>query len=171
LTLARGPLAGAITIPAGTRLIAQTPAGERIFETLAQVTAAEGAEPGQVWVQATVAGRGGEVITMEGITWRVDERETALAGLEITQTEPILSLVTLCYDVIFKQIEALHPQKLIAEPLNEIYQEIVKMLEELGLTKIFDVLFEKFATIEREIKEGLGRTATALGGVLTAMPV
>jgi len=171
VTLKRKTTTGTLTIPKGTRLIATTPGGEKPFATLAEITLVDGANAIDVPVQALISGRGGEVVAVEveKVIWRV-ETET-LKVLTVTYNEPILSLTTLSHDVIFKKLEAFHPEKIVKEALNEPYQKLVKLKNELGIDKIFEALLKALDKIDQELEEGLKQLAIALKGLLAAMPL
>lgn len=159
-------------IPIGTRLLAQTPVGEMHYKIIQALQLAAGQTDGETLIQSLVTGRGGDIVAVEGVSWRVNMPEgSPLLALTPSHTAPILSLTTLVYDVVVAKLEVLHPAKLIAEPLNEPYQKILAIKEELGLERIFEILFAKFDRIEQDVFNGLDRSAVAFGGVLTAIPV
>ena len=60
---------------------------------------------------------------------------------------------------------------LLVEPLNEPYQRVLQIKEELGLDQLFILLFAKFDQLEEELFDGLDRSAAAFGSLLSAMPV
>jgi hypothetical protein len=159
---------GEIILPRGIGLIAKTPIGEIYFETVAEVRST-GNTPINLSVQAVIPGRSSDVVVVNGVTWRVEAGTTTLPTLSVTHTEPILSLTTLTREVILQKLEVLNPVKLIATPLNEQYQKIKKLKDELGLDKIFDVLFKTLDSINQELKEGLDRLVVALSGLLAAI--
>ncbi len=178
--LARGAGADAIFIPFGTRLSAETPVGQKHFKTIQAVTLEEGQPSVIVQVQALSPGPGGDIVVgKEGaaggakatVTWQVDMPVPALASLVVSHDEPILSLSTFVNNVVEEKLNALHPDKIIAEPLNKEYEKIVQLKDDLGFERLLDALFDKFASIEQELKEGLERSAGAFGGVLAAIPV
>ena len=70
-----------------------------------------------------------------------------------------------------EKVKLLDPVKLVAEPLNEAFKKILKVLDSIGINKIFDVLLKKFGSLEQELKQGLDRSAAALSAVLAAMPL
>jgi uncharacterized protein YqgV (UPF0045/DUF77 family) len=196
VTLHRPATAGeaAISVPAGTTLIAvvrELNNQQRPFTTLQAVTLEAGQAVATVWVQAQTPGRGGEIVVPEPAPEAASEEAAAQATaapvvwepvrvtlptgstvtLEPAHTAPILGLYTMCYDLILAKLAALHPDKLIAEPLNAQFEEIRRIIDSLGLDRLFDVLFSKFGHLETELFTGLNRSAVALGEVLRAVPV
>jgi hypothetical protein len=167
--LARGGQSNQIEVPFGTHLIATTPIGDITYRTLLGVTLEEGQNEVEVLVQALKAGRGSDLVTNEGITWKVDG-EGWLATLQPSASGPILSLATLALEVILEKIRLFHPAEIVVEPLNAAYQKIVELLESLGINRIFDTLVKKFDDLEQELKEGLDRSAKELSSLLAAMP-
>jgi hypothetical protein len=201
VTLKRPDTAGAgdaaIPVPAGTTLVAvvrELNNQQRSFTTLQAVTLEAGQAEVTVWVQARTPGRGGEIVVPEPASEAASEEAAAQATappvvwepvsvtlktgstvstvtLEPVHAAPILGLYTMCYDLILAKLEALHPDKLIAEPLNAQFEEIRRLIDSLGLDRLFDVLFSKFGHLETELFAGLNRSAVALGEVLRAVPV
>jgi hypothetical protein len=193
VTLHRPATAGdaAISVPAGTALSAMVRDNQpRLFTTLQTVALEAGQATVTVWVQAQTPGRGGEIVvpgpavkaasdetaaqaTAAPVVWepRVTLPTGNIVVLEPAHTAPILGLYTMCYDLILAKLETLHPDKLIAEPLNAQFEEIRRIIDSLGLDRLFDVLFSKFGHLETELFAGLNRSAVALGEVLRAVPV
>lgn len=176
LTLQRGDATGEQTIPSGTRFVATTPVGTASFRTIQGGTLAPDAAEISLLVQADTAGATGNIIRSSAesdeVTWQiVADSPPELAGLTPVNPEPLLSLLTRVQQIVFAQLEALHPDKLLAEPLNDIYAQIVARLDELGLERLLDALFERFQRLDQELNEEMNRAGAALGGMLAAMPL
>lgn len=175
LTLSRQSTDEAVLIPVGARLIATTPAGQRPYRVIAGATLAAGESTIDVLVQAEVQGRGGEVIVPSDsgqVTWEMAVPDgSVLALLTPAHTAPLLSLYTMFHDVVIGKLQALHPAKLIPPLLNEPYQKILQIKHELGLEKLFLALFARFDQLEKELFDGLDRSALAFRGLLAAMPL
>ena len=73
--------------------------------------------------------------------------------------------------MLLAKLERLHPVKLIAEPLNQQFQTIVELIQNLGITTLFDALFEKLERLNGEIESGLDRMGGAFNGLVAAMPL
>ena len=124
-------------------------------------------------MQAQTPDRGGEIVVpgpAAEVAWELLTVASTVT-LEPAHTAPILGLYTMCYDLILAKLEALHPDTLIAEPLNAQFEEVRRIIDSLGLDRLFDVLFSKFGHLETELFAGLNRSAVALGEVLRAVPV
>ncbi|KAA3657784.1 MAG: hypothetical protein DWQ04_27080, partial [Chloroflexi bacterium] len=93
---------------------------------------------------------------------------TALSGLY--PEEAIQNLDGIFQDVILAKISTLHPQKTVAEPLEDAFEKILELLEMLDITKIFAALIGGLNSIEQELDEGLERTAAAFNELLAALP-
>ena len=74
-------------------------------------------------------------------------------------------------NIVLEKLKALHPQETIAKPLDNEYQKIRELQEQLNLDKIFDALIGKLDTIEQELDDGLKQTATAFNQLLQALPL
>ena len=74
-------------------------------------------------------------------------------------------------EVILVKVEALHPQRTIAEPLDAEYRSLLELQEGLDVGRVFAALEEKMKSLERELNEGLDRSAAAFNGLLAALPV
>lgn len=170
LQLERGSQPDAIEIPFGTQLVATTPVGEISYHTLQKMLLPADQTAVEVMVQADLAGRSGDLVSVDGVSWRVAETG-AIASLKPLASAPILSLTTLGREVILEKVKLLHPAKLVAEPLNEAFKKILAVLDSLGINKIFDTLLKKFESLEQDLKQGLDRSAAALSAVLAAMPL
>lgn len=155
-----------ITISLGTQLAAKTPLGEEIwYETLLEGTIGI-SEQIDIPIQAIVPGRASDIVAVTGVTWRVVDHPE----LQATHSQEILSLTTLVQEQLLGMLTVFNPVKLIAEPLNEQYQKIVQLFDDLGIAKLFDTFFQKIESIDQEIAAGLDRLGGAFGGLLSAMP-
>lgn len=156
-----------MTLPMGSSLAAKTPQDEEIwFETGLEVTLAANSSTA-VPIGAIVSGRFGDIVGLEGVTWRVaDQRD-----LTASHDRPILSLITIVQEEMLGILKVFDPVKLIAEPLNEQYQKILKLFDDLGIVKLFDTLFKKIDSIDQEIEAGLDRLGGAFGGLVAAIPL
>lgn len=74
-------------------------------------------------------------------------------------------------DIVLEKLKGLHPQETIAKPLDNEYQKIRELQEQLDLDKIFDALIGKLDTLEQELDDGLKQTATAFNQLLQALPL
>jgi phage-related protein len=175
VTLNREQAEEALLVPVGARLVAQTPVGEMHYQVIQGATLAAGVASVDILVQAISQGRGGEVIAPGAtgeVEWRMNVPEgSILAALKPGHTEPLLSLYTMFHDIIIGKLQALHPEKLLVEPLNEPYQRVLQIKEELGLDRPFKLLFTKFDQLEEELFDGLDRSAAAFGSLLSAIPL
>ena len=168
---ARGPInltsTVPLTLPMGSSIAAKTPQGEEIwFETGLEVTLAANAST-VVPIGAIVSGRFGDIVGIEGVTWRVADQP----DLKASHDRPILSLITIVQEELLGILKVFDPVKLIAEPLNEQYQKILKLFDDLGIVKLFDALFKKIESIDQEIEAGLDRLRGAFGGLVAAIPL
>jgi hypothetical protein len=165
----------AIALPAGTPLVATTPVGEVWFETAQAAELTPSVLTVDVPVRALIPGEGGDIVTDEGVTWKLAGAE--LAAISVTRpaaprlVDRILSLTTLVQQVLLAKLAKLHPVTLIADPLNQQFQKIVELIQNLGLTQLFDALFEKLERLNGEIETGLDRLGGAFGGLVAAMPL
>lgn len=158
---------GFILLSLGTQLEATTPLGEKVwFETLVEQDIPANGEV-QVSVRALVAGRSSDIVAVEGVTWQVENQPE----LQVIQSQPILSLVTLVKEKLLGILKVFDPVELIAQPLNEQFQKIVALIQDLGITKLFDAFFEKLDCLDGEIKAGLGRLGGSFGGLVAAFPL
>jgi hypothetical protein len=138
-------------------------------------TLAAGAASAEVLVQAVSSGREGEIVSpgeAGEVTWAMNVPEgSVLATLTPAHTEPLLSLYTMFHDIVIGKLQALHPAKLIPPLLDEPYQKVLQIKAELGLEKLFVLLFAKFDQLEEELFDGLDRSAAAFRGLLSAIPL
>lgn len=74
-------------------------------------------------------------------------------------------------DIVLEKLKGLHPQETIAKPLDNEYQKIRELQEQLNLDKIFNALIGKLDTLEQELDDGLKQTATAFNQLLQALPL
>jgi len=179
------PLREEKVIPAGTLMRAATPIGDIWFETVAAVTFSPTVNPPtvnrlRVPIQALVAGTGSDIVSDEGVSWYMADPDLAdpgLADIVVSRSpaekfsERILSLTTLVNEVLFAKLDMLHPQTLIADPLNEQFKKVVDVLESLGLRQLFDALFDALNRLNTEVEEGIDTMGEALSGVVAAMPL
>ncbi|MDV3349044.1 hypothetical protein QGP82_10110 [Leptothoe sp. LEGE 181152] len=173
VTLA-APAANAIAIPSGTPLVATTPMGDIWFETLEDKVFEPGVAALEMPVQSLVLGRAGDVIIPEDVSWQVNQAENLpkeLTMADLKQTAPILSLTTLVREVLLGKLTLFHPVELIAKPLNEQYQKIIQLKDELGIETLFDALFEKLYALSEEIETGVDKLGVSFNGLLAAMPL
>lgn len=168
-------------LPLGTRLVATTPLGEKIwFETLLESTFSGDASSGdassgnpgidtslEVPIRALVTGRSSDIVGIEGVSWQV----VAYPDLEASHTQPLLSLVTLVQEELLGILSVFDPIKLIVEPLNEQYDNIVQLFDDLGIGRLFDTFFQKIEAIDQEISSGLARVGGDFVGLVAAMPL
>ncbi|GCL60609.1 hypothetical protein [Microcystis aeruginosa] len=86
-------------------------------------------------------------------------------------TAAVEELDAIYKNIVLEKLKALHPQETIAKPLDNEYQKIRELQEQLNLDKIFDALIGKLDTIEQELDDGLKQTATAFNQLLQALPL
>jgi len=82
----------------------------------------------------------------------------------------IQSIDEIYQDVILAKINELHPDKTVAQPLDEAFDEILELKEAINIDKIFDALNKKMDTIGEELEEGLERSEKAFKELLAALP-
>ena len=90
---------------------------------------------------------------------------------QLYPTEAVEGLDDIYKNIVLEKLKALHPQETIAKPLDNEYQKIRELQEQLNLDKIFDALIGKLDTIEQELDDGLKQTATAFNQLLQALPL
>lgn len=158
-----------LTLPQGTTLTATTPGRQVWFATLEEKIISLG-ESVEISVLAIVAGHQSDLNVVEGAIWQVVGKPDLQVDLEVLQSQPILSLVTLVQQEVLGLLQKFDPMQLIAQPLNEQYAKLVKQFNELGLTTLFDVFFRKLEGLDQEIQVGLDQLIKALSGLIAAMP-
>lgn len=156
-----------ITLAAGTQLAAKTPLGDEVwFETLREQTVPVG-EQVDVPIRAMIADRSSDLVSVDEVTWRLADQPE----LEATQTQPILSLITLVQEELLGLLQVLDPVQLIAKPLDEQYERIVELFDELEIATLLDAFFKKIESLDQDINAGLEEIGGAFGGLLSAMPL
>ncbi|MFK8184563.1 MAG: hypothetical protein AB8B99_14410 [Phormidesmis sp.] len=121
----------------------------------------------EVPIRALVTGRSSDIVGIEGVSWQVANTP----GLEASHTQPLLSLVTLVQEELLGILSVFDPIALIADPLNEQYDKIVQLFDELGIGRLFDTFFQKIEAIDQEISSGLARVGDDFVGLVAAMPL
>ena len=170
ITLAGPATTTSLDLPAGTELFATTPSGDRIwFTTLKNETLPAGSEI-EVPIRAMVAHRSSDLVRVKDVTWGFAEPDLQ-AQLQANHHQPILSLTTLVREELLGWLTVLDPMTLIAEPLNEQYEQLLELFDELGITTLLDGLFQKIESLDQEIQTGLDQLGTAFVGLIAAIPL
>ncbi len=154
-----------LTLPQETTLIATTSGKQVWFTTLEEKTIPPG-ESVEISILAVLEGQRSELLAVEGVTWQA----VGQPDLQVSQSQPILSLVTLVQQEVLGLLQQLDPVKLIAQPLNDQYAKLVQQFNQLGLTTLFDAFFKKLEGLDQEIQVGLDQLIQALSGLIAAMP-
>jgi hypothetical protein len=172
LTLSGPATTTSLLLPAGTELCATTPAGDSIwFTTLKNETLPAGGEI-EVPIRAMVAHRSSDLVEVEGVTWRFAKSESDLQDqLQAKHHQPILSLTTLVREQLLGWLTVLDPMTLIAKPLNEQYEQLLELFDELGIATLLDGLFQKIESLDQEIQTGLDQLGGAFVGLIAAIPL
>jgi hypothetical protein len=98
--------------------------------------------------------------------------QDALKALRALYPEAAIQSLGATYqNVVVKNIQALHPDKTVAEPLNAAYQNVLKLQKDLNVDKVFDALNGKLESIRQELEDGLDRSGNAFNELLAALPL
>lgn len=108
--------------------------------------------------------------------------ETIISGLEVPfqnvinalnalyPTDAIEAIDSNYQTKVLAKINELHPDKTVAEPLEQSFKDILELKEAINVDKIFDALDKKLETIGNELDEGLDRAEKAFKELLGALP-
>jgi hypothetical protein len=119
-----------------------------------------------------VAHRSSDLVEVEGVTWRFAKSESDLQDqLQAKHHQPILSLTTLVREQLLGWLTVLDPMTLIAKPLNEQYEQLLELFDELGIATLLDGLFQKIESLDQEIQTGLDQLGGAFVGLIAAIPL